>query len=165
MWTVWTVAATSLHDDVFLDSKERHGRTPHHAFDFSDWEWLRVPEVSICLERHRVGWVPLMGAMEVQSVLLGKNAARYEGFDYRAGENEDLAKALERVSLPVVWAWTTHINFPMKILRVLCGHFEHQRRVHFEGCVAEPLQTITAFLPWVEVELFASSHCVARCSE
>ena len=28
-----------------------------------------------------------------------------------------------------------------------CGYFEHQRRVHFEGCVAEPLQTITAILP------------------
>ena len=32
------------------------------------------------------------------------------------------------------------------ILRVLCGYFEHQRRVQFEGCVAEPLQTITATL-------------------
>ena len=34
-----------------------------------------------------------------------------------------------------------------KILRVLCGYFEHERPVQFEGCVAEPLQTITAFLP------------------
>ena len=30
---------------------------------------------------------------------------------------------------------------------MLCGYFEHQRRVQFEGCVAEPLQTITAVLP------------------
>ena len=32
-----------------------------------------------------------------------------------------------------------------------CGccavNFEHQRRVQFEGCVAEPLQTISAILP------------------
>ena len=35
----------------------------------------------------------------------------------------------------------------MKILRVLCGYLEFQRRVQFEGCVAEPLQTITAILP------------------
>ena len=28
-----------------------------------------------------------------------------------------------------------------------CGYFEHQRRVQFVGCVAEPLQTITAILP------------------
>ena len=59
----------------------------------------------------------------------------------------DLAKALERVSIPVVWAWATHFSFARKILRVLCGHFEQQRRVQLEGCVAEPLQTITAILP------------------
>ena len=33
------------------------------------------------------------------------------------------------------------------ILRVLCGYSEHQRRVQFEGCVAEPLHTITVILP------------------
>ena len=38
-------------------------------------------------------------------------------------------------------------NFLRKILRVLCRYFEHHQRVHFEGCVAEPLQTITAILP------------------
>ena len=59
----------------------------------------------------------------------------------------DLAKAFDRVSLVVVWAWATHFSFPRKILRVLCGYFEHQRRVQFEGCAAEPLTTITAFLP------------------
>ena len=59
----------------------------------------------------------------------------------------DLAKALERVSLPVVWAWATHFCFPRKMLRVLCSHFEHQRRVQFEGCVAEPPTTIPAILP------------------
>ena len=56
----------------------------------------------------------------------------------------DLVKAFERVSLPVVSAWATHFSFPRKILRVLCGYFEHQRRVQFEGCAAEPLQTTTA---------------------
>ena len=28
-------------------------------------------------------------------------------------------------------------------MRVLCGYIEHPRRVQFEGCVAELLQTIT----------------------
>ena len=56
----------------------------------------------------------------------------------------DLAKAFE---LPVVWAWATHFSFPRRILRVLCGYFEHQRRVQFEGCAAEPLHSITAILP------------------
>ena len=59
----------------------------------------------------------------------------------------DLAKAFERVSLPVVSAWATHFSFPRKILRVLCGYFEHQRRVQFEGCVAEPLQIISVIVP------------------
>ena len=47
----------------------------------------------------------------------------------------------------MVWAWATHFSFPRKILRVLCGYFQHQRRVQFEGCAAEPLTTITAILP------------------
>ena len=76
-------------------------------------------------------------------------------FKYRAGEEGkgavavvlDLAKAFERVSLPVVWALATHFSFPRNILRVLYGFFEQQRRVQLEGCVAEPLQTITAILP------------------
>ena len=59
----------------------------------------------------------------------------------------DLAKSFERVCLPVVWAWATRFSFPRKLLRVLCGYFEHQRRVQFEGCLAEPLQAITAILP------------------
>ena len=36
---------------------------------------------------------------------------------------------------------------PKNILRVLCGCFEHQRRVQFKRCEAEPLQTITVILP------------------
>ena len=51
-----------------------------------------------------------------------------EKYRNRAGKEDqgavalvlDLAKALERVSLPVVWAWATHFSFPRKILRVLC---------------------------------------------
>ena len=58
----------------------------------------------------------------------------------------DLAQAFERVTLPVVWAWATHLSFPRNILRVFVGYFEHQRRVQLEGCVAELLQTITAIL-------------------
>ena len=66
-----------------------------------------------------------------------------ERFDYRAGEKDqgtitlvlDLAETFERVSLPVVWAWTMHFDFPRKVLPEICGFFEHQQRVHFEGCV------------------------------
>ena len=77
----------------------------------------------------------------------------------------DLAKAFKRVSLPVVWAWAMHLSFPRKISRVLCGYFEHQRRVQFEGCLAVPLHTITAILPGSKVELLTSTYCVAGCTE
>ena len=75
----------------------------------------------------------------------------------------DLAKAFERVSLLVVWAWATHFCFPRKILRVLCGHFENQRRVQLEGCVAEQLHH--GHLARVQVELFAFTYCSAGCVE
>ena len=97
----------------------------------------------------------LMAEMEELSELCVKLLVEMERFKHRAGEGDqgavalvlDLAKALERVNLPVVWAWATHFSFPRKILRMLCGYFEHQRRVQFEECVAEPPQTITAILP------------------
>ena len=78
-----------------------------------------------------------------------------ERFDCRAGAKDPraitlvlyLAQAFEHASFPVVWAWTTHFQFSMKIMRVLCGYFQHQSRVQFEGCVVEPLQNITDILP------------------
>ena len=41
----------------------------------------------------------------------------------------DLAKAFERVSLHVVWAWATHFSFPGRILRVFLWVFRAP-----EGC-------------------------------
>ena len=38
----------------------------------------------------------------------------------------DLAKALERVSLPEVWAWATHYCFPRKSTR--CGYSSKDAR-------------------------------------
>ena len=54
---------------------------------------------------------------------------------------EDSAKAFERVRLEVVWRCARHFGFPQKVMMILCGYFEHPRRVWFEGCVADPLQT------------------------
>ena len=68
----------------------------------------------------------------------------------------DLAKAFERVSLPAVWECATHFTFPTKILRVLFGYLEHERRVQFEGSVAEPL--LHGHFSRVKVELLASNQ-------
>ena len=51
------------------------------------------------------------------------------------------------MQLGVVWACAMHLGLPQRILHVHCRYFQHQRRVLFEGCVADPLQTITAILP------------------
>ena len=60
----------------------------------------------------------------------------------------ECAKAFERVSLLVVWAWATHSSFLRKILRVLCGYFPApEAECSSKDVVAEPLQTITAILP------------------
>ena len=40
----------------------------------------------------------------------------------------------------------------------LCGYFEHQRRVFFEGCVADPLQTVTDILSGSKWSVLLSRH-------
>ena len=54
---------------------------------------------------------------------------------------------------PWIWTWrrpwSVSASCGLGVGDVLqfCGYFEHQRRVQFEGCAAEPMQTITAILP------------------
>ena len=81
----------------------------------------------------------------------------------------DLAKAFERVSLLVVWA-STHFSFPKENIAGAVGeeeegYFEHQRRVHFEGCAAEPVTTITAIWPGSKWSCLLFTYCVAGCVE
>ena len=88
------------------------------------WKALTALEVAEWQQKYRVDWDAIDGRnggsqQTVWEILLEK-----EKFKYRAGEKDqgasalvlDLAKAFERVSLPVVWAWATHFRFPRKIL-------------------------------------------------
>ena len=119
------------------------------------WEALRAPEVAKWQQKCRVDWDATDGRYGGTQQTVWDILMEMERYNGKAKEEDqgalalvlDLAKAFERVSLPMVWAWATHLSFPRKILRVQIGYFEHQRRVQFEGCVAEPLQTITAILP------------------
>ena len=70
-----------------------------------------------------------------------RRRSRSCGFGLRPGEGIRASQPSSGLG------WATHFSFRRKILRVLCGYFEHQRRVQFEGCAAEPLTTITAILP------------------
>ena len=121
------------------------------------WKALRAPEVAQSQQKYRVDWDVTswrnggaqrysMGSIDGHGDLMERAKAEDRG---AVALVSDLSKAFERVSLLVVWAWAwaTHFCFPKKILRVLCGYFEHQRCVQFEGCAAEPLTTITAILP------------------
>ena len=118
-------------------------------------EALRAPEVAKWQQKYRVDWDARDGRNGGAQQTVWEILVEMERFDVKTKEGDqgavasvlDLAKAFERVSLSVVWAWATHFSFPRKILRVLCGYFEHQRREQHEGRVAEPLQTITAILP------------------
>ena len=66
----------------------------------------------------------------------------------------DLAKAFERVSLPV-----THFGFPRKILRVLCGYFEHQMRGAVRRMCGRAARDHFGYFARVQVELLACTHC------
>ena len=112
------------------------------------WEWFRALEVERWQEGHRVGWDAADGRNGGAERTAWETLLEVERFDYRTramGQGAitlvlDLAKVFERVSLTVVWAWATHFNI-RQFLQVLCGYFEHQQSVLFEGCVAQPLQT------------------------
>ena len=133
------------------------------------WEALRAPEVAkrpCGIGRYR--WQEWRNSANSVGNIggSGKILCKAKEEDQRAVASVlDLAKAFERVSIPVVWACATHFSFPRKILRVLCGYFEHQRRVQFQGCVAEPLRTISAIFPGSKWSLLALTYCVAGCME
>ena len=82
-----------------------------------------------------------------------------ERFKYRAGEEElgvvDLLLGLGNA-----------LKFPKEdtasAVRVF---FEHQRRVRFEGCAAETLQTITAILPRSKWSCLLLRVVMAECIE
>ena len=119
------------------------------------WEALRASEVAKWQQKYCVDWDATDGRNGGGQRTVWEVLMKMERYKFCAGEEGweavalvlDLAKAFERVSLLVVWAWATHFSFPRKMLRVLCGYFEHQRRVQFEGCAAGPLPTVTAILP------------------
>ena len=73
----------------------------------------------------------------------------------------DLAKAFDRVSLPVVWAWATHFLFPKKDLasavRVLRAPEASTVRKMCGGAAPDYRSNIAR----VELELLASTCCGA----
>ena len=83
-------------------------------------------------QRYRIEWDATHGRNGGAQRTVWEMLMEMERFKYRAQEETPSSGSV----LPVVRAWATRFSFPRKILRVLCGYFEHQRRVQFEGCVA-----------------------------
>ena len=102
---------------------------------------------------------------------VGNCSLEMEKFKSQAGEKDqgavalvlDLAKAFERVSLPVVWAWATHFSIPGKIMPLLCAGtsiiseaFSLKDALRSRSGPPRPFSQ-------VEVELLACAQCVAGC--
>ena len=87
------------------------------------WECLRALVVERWQERHRIGWDVTDRRNGGAERTGWETLLEVERFDFKAAEMNqgaitlvlDLAKAFERVGLPVVWAWATHFNFLWKM--------------------------------------------------
>ena len=104
------------------------------------WEALRAPEVAKWQQKYCVDWDVIDGGNGGAQETVWEMLLEMDGFKYRAGEEDQGALALVRGS---VFLWCG----PGRRPSASRGYSEHQRRVQFEGCAAEPLRTITAILP------------------
>ena len=90
------------------------------------WEVFRAPEVAKLQQKHRVDWDATDGRNGGAQRTVWETLMEMERFNGKAKEEDigavafvlDLANALERVDLPVVWVWATHFSFPRKILQI-----------------------------------------------
>ena len=90
-------------------------------------EAKRAPEVLTWQQKSRIEWDATDGRNGGAERIVWETFLEMDRFDYHAGEVDQgaitlvlhLAKASERVSLPVVWALATHFDLPRKMLRVL----------------------------------------------
>ena len=119
-------------------------------------------------QRYRIDWDANDGRNGGAQRTFCEILSEMERFKSRAEEEDlgavalvlDLAKAFERVSLLVMWAWATHFSFPSKILRVLCRYFEHQRPSAVRRMCGGTAPDHHGHLVRVKVVYF-STHCAA----
>ena len=115
------------------------------------WEALRASEVAKWQQKYRVDWDAIHGRNEGATNSLGKSDGDGEvqipssgrrsgssGLGVGPGERPraDQSSCGDALQLP-----------KEDLASVVRVYFEHQKRVQFEGCVAEPLRTSTAILP------------------
>ena len=126
------------------------------------WEVLRAPEVAKWQLKCRVDWDATSGRNGGAQQTVWEILLETDRFNGGANEEDqgalalvlDVAKAVELVSLPVVWAWATHFSSQGRYCECCAGTLSTRR-----GCSLKDVQ------PRVQVELFAVAYCVARCIE
>ena len=152
--TKWKMAATCLHDDVLLDAEDVTSQRPIALMLtlIRWWEAKRASEVLKWQQRYRSEWDAAGGRDGELKCTVWENLMEMWRFKKK--------KIWER------WPWSWTWRMPSSGLVFLrcgpgrrtsasqgrsCGFFvgifEHPRRVQFERCVAEPLQTISAIVP------------------
>ena len=172
--TEWQTAATSLHDDVFLTPKNVTSERPIALMPTLTrwWEALKAPEVAKWQQKYRVDWDATDGRNGGAQRTVWEVLMEMEKWNRKAKAEEqgavalvqDLAKAFERVSLPVsglgrrtsaspkrsCWCFVVFRAPEACTVRWMCGG----TAPHHHGHPAR-----------VQVELFASTCCLARCAE
>ena len=162
-----------LYDDVLLVTSERPIALMPTLIRWR--EAMTASEVAKWQQRYRIEWHAFDCRNGGAQRTVRENLMVMERFKCRAREEDlgamdlvlDLAKAFERVSIPVVWAWATHSSFPRKILRVPCecyaGTFSIRGECSSKDGGAAPDHH--GHLARIKMELLASTFCVAGCAE
>ena len=108
---------------------------------------MKASEVMWWQQRYRIEWDATDGRNGGAQRTVWEMLMEMERFQISSGRLRFGAVALVLLVLELVGLGDA-LQLPMEdILRVLCGYFEHQRRVQFKGCAADPLRTTTAILP------------------
>ena len=138
-----------------------NGKCSSHHVDWVKSRWSGMLETEV---------PPPMGEMKEQSALCGRLSSWWKEFNYRAGEEDtgaitlvpDLAKALKRVSIPVVWAWTTHFYFLRRFCVCSAGISSIRGEFNLKDAAPRLLPVCSLGQQW---SWLVPSHRVARHTE
>ena len=134
---------------------------------------MTAPEVAKWEQKYRVDWDATDGRNGGAQRTVWENLMEMERFSGKAKEEDsgawalvlDLAKAFERVSLLVVWAWATHFSFPRKIFTGALRLFRAPEESAVRRMCGRYVANHHGHLARIQVELLAVAHRVARCNE
>ena len=176
-WIMWNTVGdvrSKFAQLYFLDSEERHEPASHGAHAYEDSLVGSPASATGCemaTHTHGVEWDATDGRNGGAERAMWETSLEMGRFNDYAGERDqgaiplslDLANAFERVSLPVVWAWTKHfLNFS--------GRFSvcHASTSNTSGgCSSKDVwrsrsrPSWSLYSPCVKVELRAPAHCGA----